>query len=140
VRPAAVSIDADHFWSWALLDQRTNKIYGSQNMSATSTTASMIKPWIAADFLRLNAERGQTPSDAQLQKVSIMIRDSDNDAASDLYETVGAQASTRRLISTCGLTDSSPGPTSWSDTLLSAQDTVRLANGLVCQVGSSSLA
>jgi hypothetical protein len=30
VEPAPVSVDADHFWSWALLDQRTNKIFGSK--------------------------------------------------------------------------------------------------------------
>jgi hypothetical protein len=128
VEPAAVTVDADHFWSWALLDQRTNKIVGSKNMTATSTTASMIKSWIAADFLRRNDEQDQTPSAARLHEVSIMIRDSDNDAATDLYEVVGEEASTNRAIDTCGLTDSSPGPTSWSDTRLSARDTVRLAD------------
>jgi hypothetical protein len=128
VQPASVSVDADHFWSWALLDQRTNKIFGSENMAETSTTASMIKSWIAADFLRRNDEQNQTPSDARLHEVSIMIRDSDNDAATDLYDVVGQEASTRRAIDTCGLTDSAPGPTSWSDTTLSARDTVRLAD------------
>jgi hypothetical protein len=96
-------------------------------MSATNRTASMIKAWIASDYLRRSAENGVTPSDSRLHEVSIMIRDSDNAAASDLYAVNGKQASTRRLISMCGLTDSKVGPTSWSDTRLSARDTARMA-------------
>jgi hypothetical protein len=127
VAAGPVSVDARGWWSWALLDQRTNEITGSTNMSGTNRTASMIKAWIAADYLRRAAERGVTPSDARLAQVRIMIRDSDNKAASDLYALIGKQASTKRLISVCGLTDSKPGPTSWSDTRLSARDTARMA-------------
>ena len=49
-----------------MLDRRTGKIIGSENMDETNTTASMIKAWIAADYLRRAAEAGQTPSDARL--------------------------------------------------------------------------
>lgn len=128
VAPGQVSVNTSGWYSWALLDQRTGKITGSANMASTNRTASMIKAWIAADYLRRSAERGVTPSDSRLHEVSIMIRDSDNAAATDLYAVNGKQASTRRLISTCGLTDSKVGPTSWSDTRLSARDTTRMAD------------
>jgi hypothetical protein len=128
VQAGPVSVNVAGWWSWALLDQRTNKITGSTNMASTNRTASMIKSWIAADYLRRSAQRDQTPSDARLAEVSTMIRDSDNAAATDLYAVVGKQASTKRLISICGLTDSKPGPTSWSDTRVSARDTTRLAD------------
>jgi len=128
VEPGPVSVKVSGWYSWALLDQRTNKITGSKNMTSTNRTASMIKAWIGADYLRRSAERKVTPSQARLDQVRIMIRDSDNAAASDLYEVVGGSASTKRLISMCGLTDSKPGPTSWSDTRLSARDTARMAD------------
>jgi hypothetical protein len=127
VAAGPVSVNVNGWYSWALLDQRTNEITGSKNMSGTNRTASMIKAWIAADYLRRSAERGATPSKSRLAQVSTMIRDSDNEAASSLYALIGKQASTKRLISICGLTDSKPGPTSWSDTRLSARDTARMA-------------
>lgn len=132
VGPAEVEVNLpdanpkDKGWySWALLDQRTGEIYGSSNMSATSTTASMIKAWIGADYLRRAAEKGQTPSDTRMAQLRIMIRDSDNDAAQSLWQAVGYSASTKRMVPMCGLTDSKPN-SNWSNTLLSARDTARL--------------
>ena len=126
--PAKVSIDAEGWWSWSLQDTRTGKIYGSTNMSRTSTTASLIKSWIASDFLRRSAEQGVTPSDARLAQISTMIRDSDNEAAQALWQTstVGGSASIPRLISICKLTDSSGYKNLWSNTNLSARDITRL--------------
>jgi hypothetical protein len=130
VAAGPVSVNVSGWWSWALLDQRTNEITGSPNMASTNRTASMIKAWIAADYLRRAAEQGQTPSKARLAEVTIMVRDSDNAVASKLYRLIGGQASTKRLISMCKLTDSKVGPTSWSDTRLSARDTTRMADCL----------
>lgn len=127
VEAGPVTVNASGWYSWALLDMRTNEITGSKNMASTNRTASMIKAWIAADYLRRAADDGVTPSDAQLAEVTKMVRDSDNTAATKLYAVVGKQASTKRLISMCKLTDSKPGPTSWSDTRVSARDTARMA-------------
>ena len=127
VAPATVKIDATGWWSWALLDTRTGKISGSANKDETNPTASMIKAWIGADFLRRSADAGETPSDARMQQLRVMIRDSDNNAAQTLYEVNGGSASIKRLISICDLTDSSPSPAGgWSRTALSAQDTARM--------------
>lgn len=126
VREADVTVDVEGWWAWAVLDTRTGESYGSPNMAETSPTASLIKSWIGADFLRRSAEAKKKPTDAQLQQVRIMIRDSDNDAATSLYGTVGGSASIKRLISMCRLTDSRAG-SGWSRTLLSPRDTTRLA-------------
>lgn len=127
VAPTDVDVDTDGWWNWALLDTRTGTVTGSDNMDETNPTASMIKAWIGADYLRRAAEQGQTPSDDRLDEVSIMIRDSDNNAASDLYKVNGGTASIRRLINICDLTDSSPAPDGgWSRTALSARDAARM--------------
>jgi hypothetical protein len=126
VGPAKVAIDSSGWWSWAMIDRRTGKIYGSSNMTQTNTTASLIKSWIGADYLRRAAESGQTPSDARMQQLRIMIRDSDNQAAQSLWLAVGGSASIGRLVKTCKLTDSSAYRNLWSNTRLSARDTARL--------------
>ncbi|HET8683583.1 MAG TPA: hypothetical protein VFM54_17210, partial [Micromonosporaceae bacterium] len=125
--PGRVQVNTPGFWSWALLDRRTNKVVGSRNPTATSTTASMIKAWIAADFLRRAAESATTPNSGQLQRLGTMIRDSANDPAREFFALLGGAASTRRLIRTCGLTDSVPHE-NWSNTAVSARDTARLAD------------
>ncbi|WP_173057671.1 serine hydrolase [Phytohabitans houttuyneae] len=120
----SVHIDHDGFLSWALLDRNTGRISGSANLAAHSDTMSMIKSWIAADYLRMAAD-GEI-GEARLRQLRTMIRDSDNAAAQALFEAVGRRASIERLITTCGLTDSSPYRDWWSNTTISARDTVRL--------------
>jgi hypothetical protein len=114
------------FASWALLDLRTNTITGSPNLAETSDTASMIKAWLAADYLRRAAAEAQTPSQSRLDELSIMIRDSDNAAAQDIYGLNGGTESIDRLIAICGLTDSRATPGYWSNTEVSARDTARM--------------
>lgn len=126
VRPAKVAIDSSGWWSWSMIDRRTGKVYGSSNMTETNTTASLIKSWIGADYLRRAAESGQTPNETRMQQLRIMIRDSDNQAAQSLWVAVGGSASIGRLIKTCKLTDSGGYKNLWSNTRLSARDTARL--------------
>ncbi|HET6213347.1 MAG TPA: serine hydrolase [Micromonosporaceae bacterium] len=127
LRPGPVTINTPGFWSWALINTRTGQVSGAKNLAATSTTASMVKAWLAADYLRRAAEQGVTPDTARINELSIMIRDSDNNAAQDIYELLGQTASIKRLISKCKLTDSSAVSGSWSRTTVSARDTARMA-------------
>jgi hypothetical protein len=122
LRAAPVTVSAPGFWSWALLDTRSGTITGSTTLAQPSDTASMIKAWIASDVLRRSTT---APSKAKLREISIMIRDSDNDAAEDLYESAGRSASIKRLLAVCALTDSKVGP-GWSTTMLSARDAARM--------------
>ncbi|MFC0507544.1 serine hydrolase [Micromonospora costi] len=124
-----LDLDIEGWYSWSVLDRRTGAIIGSDNMDETSTTASMIKSWIVADYLRRADENGQTPSDAKLADATRIIRDSDNTRAEQFYNNVGRSASIKRLISMCGLTDSKVAPDGgWSRTALSPRDTARMAN------------
>jgi hypothetical protein len=122
----AASVQTKGFYSWAFLDRRTGEITGSANLTATSTTASMIKAWLASDYLRRAEEQGQTPSDSRLHDLEIMIRDSDNNAADRTYSANGKTSSIKRLITICKLTDSKAIPGLWSNTTVSARDVVRM--------------
>ncbi len=127
VAPVDVEVDATGWWSWALMDTRTGEISGSANKDETNNTASLIKAWIAADFLRLSAANGETPNDSRMHQLSIMIRDSDNDAATSLFRAVDRTDSIKRMIRICKLTDSSPAADGgWSTTALSPEDAVRM--------------
>jgi hypothetical protein len=126
LHPEPVSINSSGFWSWALMDRTTGAITAaSPNAAATNVTASMIKAWLAADFLRRSAEKGVTPKSSDMHELTIMIRDSDNNAASYFARLNGYTGSISRLKSMCGLTDSKAG-VDWAHTLVSARDTVRM--------------
>jgi hypothetical protein len=84
----------------------------------------MIKIWIAADYLRRLADA--KPDQDRLGELSRMIRDSDNSAAEDIYQTDGADAVVQRMIGVCGLTETSVSEGWWSRTEVSARDAVRL--------------
>jgi hypothetical protein len=126
LRPRPVAVSSPGFHSWALLNTRTGAISGSNNPAATSDTVSMVKAWLAADFLRQAAQRNESPTADRLRDLSIMIRDSDNRAAEDVFRRNGGTSSIQRLIRVCGLTHSSAIPDRWSETRMSAPDAVRM--------------
>ncbi|WP_432983665.1 hypothetical protein [Dactylosporangium sp. CA-233914] len=121
LHPAPVTVDATGFWSWTVLDRRTGAMAGSGNAGSTQRAASMIKAWLASDYLR----RNPNPSKSNLSQLSIMIRNSDNNAASYFWGLDGKSASITRLIRTCGLTDSK-AYIDWASTLVSARDAARM--------------
>lgn len=124
-----LDLDIDGWYGWSVLDRRSGEIIGSDDMDETSTTASLIKSWIVADYLRRTADAGQTPSDAKLDDLTRIIRDSDNERTQALYTQIGGSASIKRLLSTCDLTDSKVSKDlGWSRTELSPRDVARLGN------------
>jgi hypothetical protein len=122
-----VNVDATGFFSWALLDRRTGKISGSPNhISGTNSTESMIKVWLTSDYLRMLGNKQPTAN--RLAELSRMIRDSNDDAAEDIYQVSGRNATIRRMISTCRLTETSVVNGWWSRTEISARDAARLGD------------
>lgn len=121
LHPAPVTVDATGFWSWTVLDRRTGAMAGSDNAATTQRTASMIKAWLAADYLR----RTPNPSTSNLRQLTSMIRNSDNTAASYFWQLNGRSASITRLVQLCGLTDSK-AYIDWASTLVSARDAARM--------------
>jgi len=128
-RPLPVeSVDpAGDFVGWAVLDLATGTVTGSDNLAEVSTTASMIKPWIVADYLRQAAKTGSPPGPARLVELTEIIRDSHNAYTHALFRELGSHASIERMIDICGLTDSSAVPSLWSNTRMSPGDTARMA-------------
>ncbi|WP_432833837.1 hypothetical protein [Dactylosporangium sp. CA-092794] len=121
LHPAPVAVNATGFWSWTVLDRRTGAMAGSPNANTAQRTASMIKAWLASDYLR----RTPSPSKSNLSQLSTMIRNSDNNAASYFWGLDGKSASISRLVQICGLTDSKYY-IDWASTLVSARDAARM--------------
>lgn len=131
--PNPVSVEfSGEYLGWAMLDRATGAISGD-NLDQTSSTESMIKAWLVADFLRRSDEGAHTPTAAELTSAREAIRWSDDDAAQQLYEANGGNDSIERLIEMCGLTDTTIYDNWWSRTQMSPRDAVRLglclANG-----------
>jgi hypothetical protein len=120
------------YFGWTLIDRQTGKSAGSANAeTSTNTTESMIKTWIAADYLR---HHDQASATAQ-KELSQMIIHSDDIIASKYYEINGGDPSIDELVSLCGLKDTHDPEIAdkWSYTTMSPADAARMglciANG-----------
>jgi hypothetical protein len=123
--PTAITAEARLF-GWALLDRRTGAVTGSANSAtALNTVESMIKPWIAADYLRRLTESGEQPTEQAVDEITLMIIDSNDPMAEKYYRLGGADAVVDRMISICGLEQVRIRSTLWSWTEMTPQDTVR---------------
>ncbi|MGE5830169.1 MAG: hypothetical protein ACM30G_17675 [Micromonosporaceae bacterium] len=131
--PPTVNVAVNGYYSWALLDRRTGARYGSANMTVINFTESMVKAWLASDYLRRTAEAGTEPPQSRLDQLVRMIRDSNDGAAESIWNLGGRDADIRRLISVCKLQDTKVFPEWWSQTMISARDAVTMgecvANG-----------
>ena len=116
-------------FGWAFLDRKSGAVVGSANLgSVAHTTESMIKAWIASDYLRTQAAAGRTPSAAALNDLTLMIIDSNDNLAEKYYEMGGTNAVVQRLISMCGLTHTTIYPFYWARTTMTPQDAVKYGN------------
>jgi len=124
--PAAVQRPAYlTFFGWALLDRKTGTLTGSANRDTVSnTTESMIKVWIAADYLRHQG----SPSAGAQDELYRMIINSDDNIAHKYFELNGADSSISELIQVCGLHNTQRPSIAdhWSYTTMSPADAVRL--------------
>lgn len=126
---AEVSVEIDGFLTWAVLDRATGRMAHAGDQP--NTTESMIKVWLAADFLRRHAERDTEPDDQALDWVRGAIRDSDSAAAEALYQEGGRDEVVERMIDMCSLTDTEIYPDWWSRTEITAIDAVRLGECVI---------
>lgn len=133
--PPQVDVKVKGFFSWALLDRRTGTLYGSANLNVTNFTESMVKAWLASDYLRRTAEAGQEPPKSRLDQLVRMIRDSNDGAAESIWNLGGRDAAIKRLITICKLKDSTVFHDWWSQTMISARDAVTMG---ACIVGGTA--
>ncbi|HZM74762.1 MAG TPA: serine hydrolase [Candidatus Limnocylindrales bacterium] len=118
-----VSVTTEAWFSWALMDRRDGALIGSANFAQTNRTCSMIKSWIATDYLR----QKPSPSSARLADIEIMIRDSDSVSADRLMNEIGRVPSFTRMRDLCKTTDFTPKNT-WSQAVVSARDMCRVGD------------
>ena len=111
--------------AWLVFDRQAGKFVAMRNAHRKYRSASVVKILIAIDYL----ERGKPvpPADARLLK--IMLRSSDDDAASTFWDRLGKGQIIVRQARRLGLSDTAPPPASkpgfWGYTSLSAHDIVR---------------
>jgi hypothetical protein len=122
-RTPTVTLETPGTYSWAFLDRATGLRYQSANAAETASTESMIKAWLAADYLTRAEAYGFVPEYGLLEP---MIRDSDDNAAELIYWNNGGDDSIARMITTCGLLDTQIFSGWWSLTMMSARDAVSL--------------
>ena len=124
--PNGLTVPGASYSGWTLLERATGKTTGSADATtAHNTVESMIKPWIAADYLRRLAEDGQTPSTDTLDELTLMIVDSNDPVAESYYQMGGADAVVERMIDRCGLTDVGIEPDLWGMTWMTPLDAAR---------------
>jgi hypothetical protein len=125
-RARRVTDTATEWASFTLLDRRTGRIVGDARSTQRTNSESVVKVWIAADLLRTAARQGRTLTAYERRRLAAMIRLSDDNAAEVFWRTLGADASIRRMIATCRLTDTRVYPDWWSLTQISSRDMARL--------------
>lgn len=128
--PGDITVSGTSLFGWALLDRDSGNVAGSANdATVLDTTESMIKPWIAADYLRRLDAAGETPSATVLSDIRLMIIDSNDNMAQKYYKLGGRNAVIDRLISICKLTNTSIGRSGWwSYTMVNPVDVTRYGN------------
>jgi hypothetical protein len=111
--------------SWALLDRRTDEVWSSANGDEASRTASMVKAWLAALYLRKYPQ----PTPAWLGALSTMIRDSNNSVADRVYQVLGGnRAVTDAVRDLCGVEEYVPSGRWWASTTISPRQAVLLGD------------
>ncbi|WP_018353226.1 serine hydrolase [Longispora albida] len=134
VSHAEVLVEVDGWASWSLLDLTTGAQAGSPDSAEeTNNTESMIKAWIAADYLAGAEGRPLTADEKTM--IQNMIWYSDDDAAEVLYQARGADAVIDRLAGECGLTGTYLEHDWWSYTQITAADAAKMMG---CVLGRSA--
>ncbi|MFC5829909.1 hypothetical protein [Nonomuraea insulae] len=111
--------------SWVVFDRQAGKIVATKNAHRKYRSASVVKILIAIDYL----ERRKSVPAADAKLLKVMLRSSDDHAASTFWERLGKGQIIVRQARKLGLSDTTPPPVSkpgfWGYTSLSAYDIVR---------------
>ncbi|MFI9839582.1 hypothetical protein ACIHFD_21285 [Nonomuraea sp. NPDC051941] len=122
---AAPRVPAGTTASWLVFDRQAGKFVATRNAHRKFRSASVVKILIAIDYL----ERRKSVPAADARLLKIMLRSSDDDAASAFWDRAGKGQIIVRMARKLGLSDAAPPPASkpgfWGYTSLSAYDIVR---------------
>lgn len=108
---------------WVVYDRTTKKVLTRRAANATVRSASVVKLFIALDYLQ---RRGGKVAPADAARFRAMLRSSDDKAATHFWNLGGKGAIVKRMRKRMGLTDTAPPPASqpgyWGYTAISAMD------------------
>jgi len=111
-------------------DLQTGQEYGYRSGSHYDS-ASVVKVAIMAAVLRRQEQQDRYLTATEVRLLGKMIKNSDNDAASRLYASLGRGPAMQRFYAAAGMTHTSSGPgTSWGLTQITATDQVVLLGHL----------
>lgn len=121
---------------FAVFDRLTGRFTEEHNPDRRFRSASVVKLLIALDFLW---DRGPeyAISSADRARLEVMLRSSDDDAASHYWDELGGGAVIDRMVSRLGLTRTERPPAThpgyWGYVAITAADTVRIYRYLLDQ-------
>ncbi|MEQ4725634.1 hypothetical protein [Nonomuraea sp. B19D2] len=122
---ATPTVPAGTTASWLVFDRQAGKFTVTRNAHRKFRSASVVKILIAIDYL----ERRKSVPAADAGLLKVMLRSSDDDAASTFWDRAGKGQIIVRMARKLGLSDTAPPPASkpgfWGYTSLSAYDIVR---------------
>ncbi|HZB49838.1 MAG TPA: serine hydrolase [Mycobacteriales bacterium] len=119
--------DSTREWaSFTLADRKAGRLVGDTRTDEVTNSESVVKAWLAADLLATAAARKRPLTGYERERMVGMIRVSDDNAAEVIWRRLGGDASIRKMIRTCRLTDTRVYPGWWSLTQISSRDMVRL--------------
>lgn len=127
--PSAVVVPPGVTAGVAVFDRQTGTFTEQLNQHMQFRSASVVKLLLVLDFLW---NRGPTYSipPADQDRLDVMLRSSDDDAASYYWSQLGQSAIITRMVSRLGLQDTAPPPAGypgyWGYVALSAADTVTI--------------
>src|SRR5437763_1917390 len=112
----------------AVFDRQAGAFVVEQHTTARFRSASLVKLLIALDYL-WDRGPGYVVAPADRARFDLMLRSSDDSAASYFWGRAGSRAVVSRMVGRLGLKDTSPPPpdrSGWGSTAVSAADLVRV--------------
>lgn len=109
----------------------THQRYYTYNETARFITGSSMKVPIMLTFLDMIERQGREPDEHEMDLLTTMIENSNNDSASDLYYgEIGGADGVAQYLQRINVPDLSPNPTAWGYSLITPLAMVKLLTDL----------
>lgn len=117
--PVSIAVYSKQFNTTITLNNQPNALH---------TTASIAKVGFLTQLLHQAQASGTTLTTTQAGNATRAIENSDNDAATALYDDIGASSGVSTLFTNLNMTDSAAGTSGWAATTTTASDQLILLN------------